>query len=33
MLEDKIKENLKKMEEFMYESFKGFYCTICNYEN
>ena len=29
----KIEENLKKQEEFLYESYKGFYCAICNYNN
>lgn len=29
----KIEENLKKLEEFLYESYKGFYCAICNYNN
>lgn len=32
-LEEKIKENLKNMEEFLFYSFKGFYCSICNYQN
>lgn len=32
-LEERIKENLKKLEEFMYESYKGFYCSLCNYQN
>ena len=29
----KIKQNLRKMEDFFYDSYKGFYCSICNYEN
>lgn len=29
----KIEENLKKMEEFYYETYRGFYCGICNYQN
>lgn len=33
MIEKRILENVKKLEEFLYESYKGFYCTICNYEN
>lgn len=33
LLQEKIVENLKKMEEFMFESYKGFYCSICNYQN
>ena len=32
-IESKIMENIKKLEDFMYNSYKGFYCTICNYEN
>lgn len=33
LLQDKIMENLRRMEEFMFKSFKGFYCSICNYQN
>lgn len=29
----KIKQNFRKMEDFFYDSYKGFYCAICNYEN
>lgn len=28
-----IKKNFRKMEDFFYDSYKGFYCAICNYEN
>lgn len=33
MIKERIMENVKKLEEFLYDSYKGFYCTICNYEN
>ena len=26
-------DNTKKMADFLYDSYKGFYCSICNYEN
>merc|ERR1711976_72692 len=29
----KIKQNLRKMEDFFYDTYKGFYCGVCNYEN
>ena len=29
----KIKQNLRKMEDFFYDTYKGFYCSICNFEN
>ena len=29
-LEKIIRINLKKMEDFFYDSYKGFYCAICN---
>ena len=32
-LEEKIEDNLKTMEDFLFHSYKGFYCTICNYQN
>lgn len=28
-----IRKNLKKTEDFFYETYKGFYCSICNFEN
>ncbi len=31
-LEEKIHDNLRKMEDFFIDSYQGFYCTICNYE-
>lgn len=30
-IKEKIEENLKNMEEFFYETYKGFYCSICDY--
>lgn len=33
MIEEKVLENVKKLEDFMYDSYKGFYCTICNFDN
>jgi hypothetical protein len=30
---EQIRENISSVEEFFYESYKGFYCSICNYEN
>ena len=30
-LKDKIRHNLKKLEDFFYESYKGFYCSLCDY--
>lgn len=29
----KIKQNIKEMEDFFFDSYKGFYCSLCNYEN
>ncbi len=32
-LYDILRKNLKKAEDFFYDTYKGFYCTICNFEN
>ena len=32
-LEQKIRENFRQMEQFFMESYQGFYCSICNYDN
>lgn len=32
-VKDALIENTKKMTDFLYDSYKGFYCSICNYEN
>jgi hypothetical protein len=29
----KLKINFRKMEDFFYDTYTGFYCAICNYEN
>lgn len=32
-IQSQIKKNLNKMRDFFKDTYKGFYCTICNYEN
>jgi len=32
-IESQITKNLEKMREFFKETYKGFYCSVCNYEN
>ena len=32
-IREKITENLMKMRDFLVQTYSGFYCTICNYEN
>lgn len=32
-IEKQVKKNFKAMEDFFYQSYKGFYCSICDYEN
>lgn len=29
----RIQENLRRMEDFLYDSYKGFYCSICDHGN
>lgn len=32
-IEKQVRLNMQKMEDFFYDSYKGFYCAMCDYDN